>query len=46
MLTVSLGVASSVPDAAKEPMELIDAADKALYRAKKTGRNNVKVWEN
>ena len=46
VLTVSLGVASSVPDAAKEPMELIDAADKALYRAKKTGRNNVKVWEN
>lgn len=40
-LTLSIGVAS-FPDTAKDASELIDAADKALYKAKENGRNQVK----
>lgn len=39
-LTVSIGVAS-YPDHAKTSKDLIDAADKAMYRAKEGGRNGV-----
>ncbi len=39
-VTVSLGI-STFPDDADEPNLLIEAADKALYRAKKEGRNKV-----
>jgi diguanylate cyclase (GGDEF)-like protein len=42
-VTVSLGVASMAPDEATEPVELIAAADGALYRAKHSGRNRVQV---
>lgn len=45
VITVSLGVASAVPDSTMEPNELIDTADRALYRAKEGGRNKVMVWE-
>ena len=45
VVTVSLGVASVVPNNEMEPNELIDAADRALYKAKKYGRNKVTVWE-
>ena len=45
VVTVSLGVASVVPNNEMEPNELIDAADRALYKAKKDGRNKVTVWE-
>ncbi len=41
-VTVSLGVAS-VSDTYCEPTELIEAADRALYRAKQLGRNRVEV---
>ena len=44
-LTVSLGVASVVPDHTMEPDELIDIADRALYKAKEEGRNKVIVWK-
>jgi diguanylate cyclase (GGDEF)-like protein len=38
-VTISVGIATVIPDQAMKPMALIGAADKALYRAKATGRN-------
>jgi diguanylate cyclase (GGDEF)-like protein len=42
-LTISVGLAS-FPDDAKTAKELIDKADKALYKAKESGRNRVCVY--
>jgi diguanylate cyclase (GGDEF)-like protein len=44
-VTLSLGVATVVPDNQGTPELLIKCADKALYLAKSSGRNCVKVWE-
>ena len=38
-VTVSLGGATIYPDKSTAPVELLDAADHALYRAKRLGKN-------
>ncbi len=38
-VTVSLGVSAHIPAADDKPQDLIERADKALYKAKETGRN-------
>jgi diguanylate cyclase len=42
-VTVSIGVASAPLTRSQSAKELIVAADKALYRAKKNGRNRVEA---
>jgi len=39
-ITISIGVAS-FPDDSSDPIELVEMADSALYRAKREGRNRV-----
>ncbi|MDB5657068.1 MAG: diguanylate cyclase [Tardiphaga sp.] len=40
-VTVSVGVAAAMPAALQRPKDLIEAADAALYAAKRRGRNTV-----
>lgn len=39
-VTISIGIAS-FPDDSRDPIELVEMADSALYRAKREGRNKV-----
>ena len=39
-LTISIGVAA-YPDDSRDPIELVELADSALYRAKRSGRNQI-----
>jgi two-component system cell cycle response regulator len=39
-ITISIGVAA-FPDDARDPIELVELADSALYRAKRDGRNRI-----
>ncbi|MBU2541056.1 MAG: diguanylate cyclase [Candidatus Omnitrophica bacterium] len=43
-VTISIGIASLTETDAQTPKELISFADKALYKAKETGRNKVCVF--
>jgi diguanylate cyclase (GGDEF)-like protein len=43
IVSVSIGVAAMVPKRGERPHELVEAADRALYRAKGTGRDRVVV---
>jgi diguanylate cyclase (GGDEF)-like protein len=42
-ITASFGVAALTPEM-RDPAELIDRADKALYQSKEAGRNRVTAW--
>ncbi|MGB7922491.1 MAG: GGDEF domain-containing protein [Pyrinomonadaceae bacterium] len=44
-ITISIGVAA-FPDDARDPIELVEMADSALYRAKRSGRNRVCAYRN
>jgi len=42
-VTVSIGVATSPNDMVNDSKDLISAADSALYKAKKNGKNRVEI---
>ena len=44
VLTVSLGVASTIPDSESNYVTIIDAAQQALYQAKRQGRDRISLY--
>lgn len=44
-VTVSIGIATTFPDLNRNCELLVDAADKALYRAKHSGRNRIETHQ-
>lgn len=40
-VTISVGVAATMPDGTNSPADLVNAADRALFRAKDSGRDRV-----
>ena len=45
VVTISVGVADTVPNSKDNPNLLVEAADLALYEAKKRGRNCIAVYQ-
>lgn len=45
ILTVSIGIASVLPDRRLAPQSLVERADSALYSAKANGRNGLALYE-
>ncbi len=43
VITISIGIATIIPENSQAKEDLIDQADKALYGAKKDGRNQIKA---
>ena len=46
VVTISVGIASTVPNAEDNPYLLVEAADLALYQAKERGRDGIAVYPN
>ena len=46
VVTISIGIASTVPNAKDNPYLLVEAADLALYQAKERGRDQIAVYPN
>ena len=44
MVTASFGVATMIPERDTEPSNLVNLADRALYRSKEAGRDRVTAW--
>jgi PleD family two-component response regulator len=44
-VTVSIGLANTVPDDTNSQIQLLDEADKSLYLAKQSGRNRVVIGQ-
>lgn len=44
VVTMSLGVVSVIPQVGQDPMKLVQLADKALYQAKESGRNQAQFY--
>ena len=45
VVTISVGSATIIPQAGQHAATLVDCADKALYRAKRSGRNRACVYQ-
>lgn len=44
-LTISCGIAEGLPDGSDLAREVIRRADRALYEAKRAGKNCIKIWD-